>query len=813
MKAIIMAGGKGTRLKPLTSNIPKPMVPVINKPTMEYAIELCKKYNIDQLAITLAHLPNSIIDYFKEGHQWGVDISYYIEKVPLGTGGSVKNCEAFLKDTFLVISGDALTDIDLAKAIKYHKEKKSKATLILKEVEIPLEYGVVITDKEGRITRFMEKPSWGEVFSNCINTGMYILEPEILDYYNKGDVFDFSRDLFPRLLNDNIPIYGFITDAYWNDIGSMGSYVETHQDILSEQVEIKLPYNEESSGVFIGENTILKGDINIIPPIVIGNNCIIYHGSTIGPYTVIGDNCVIKEQATIEKTVLWDNCYIDKFSSIKGSVICDGNKIKKSVQIHENVAIGEKCIIEDWGVIRSDIKIWPHKKIEENTIVTQNLVWGTKISKKLFGFKDISGHINVEISPEFATRVGAAFASVFSQDSTIIVSCDEHNASNLIKNSVISGILSVGCSIIELSDGILPMTSIAITELGACAGIHIRKDLFDEDVIHMDFINEKGMNINRSIERDVENLFIRDDYKRTNAKGIKKVIYMDNYINHFIELGKRQIKNIPLMRKGNYKVLLSSKSRLIRDSLVQLFNDIGIEVIACEFDNYKLLNQRMKDDNSDMAVLIPEDGEKLILMDRKGRIIENEKYDAFILLMLLKEGKTKKMVIPHIMPNSIEEMVDKKEIEIIRSKTTPSKIMEDMKNIKGSSWLNQFVLTYNPIWAVGIIIDYFFEFQITLEELIDEIPIFYYVKHKLPCQLKDKGRVIREMFNYYEGEELELFEGIKITSEKGWTIVIPDSEKPQFNIFTEGTTEEYAEELSTFYQDKINQIIKQKPSN
>ncbi|MFZ7134367.1 MAG: sugar phosphate nucleotidyltransferase [Eubacteriales bacterium] len=807
MKGIIMAGGKGTRLKPLTCSVPKPMVPVINKPTMEYTIDLLKKYDIKDVAITLAHLPNSIIDYFKEGENWGLHLKYYIEDSPLGTGGSVKNCSDFIQETFLVVSGDALTDLDIQKAVAFHKHKGSKATLVLKEVEIPLEYGVVITDNQGRITRFMEKPSWGEVFSNCINTGMYILEPEVLNYFNPGDIFDFSKDLFPKLLEDDIPMYGYITTDYWNDIGSMESYIETHEDILSGKVKVQIHYDELRKNIWVGKNSFISGDCILHPPVIIGDHCQVNEGSIIGPYTVLGNNSIINAHAAVKKSILWNNCYIDKEAQIKGAVICSENKIKKSVKIFENVAIGEQCLVENNVVIKPDVKIWPSKKIEENTIVTQNLVWGTKITKSLFGYKDISGHINVEISPEFATRLGAAFASIFPQDSTLVISSDDNNSSSLIKNCIISGILSVGCSVVELKDAILPMTSNAIIEFSGCAGVHIRKDLIDEDIIHLDFLNEKGMNIHRRMEREVENLFIREDFKRCNARGIKTTITIEHYINHYIEMGRKRIKNLISMKKSSYKVLFSSRSKLIRNSLAQLFNALGIEAIECVHDDYDEIVDKMDRLSLNMAIVIPEDGEGLALIDQRGRIIENEKYNALVLLMILKEGKAKKIVIPHVMPSSMEKMVDKFNIEIIRSKSMPSNIMEDMKSNSQDHWLNQYMLTYNPIWAVGMIIDFIFEYDISLDMLVDEIPDFYYIKNKLPCQLKDKGRVIREMFDHYQSEELEMFEGIKISNEKGWTIVIPDSEKPQFNLFTEGVTQEYAQELSTFYQDKIKEIM------
>ncbi|WDC83702.1 NDP-sugar synthase [Caloramator sp. mosi_1] len=298
MKAVIMAGGEGTRLRPLTCHIPKPMVPIANTPVMEHIINLLKQHNINEIAATLYYMPNIIVDYFQDGSKFGVNLQYFIEETPLGTGGSVLNTDTFLDGTFIVISGDAYTTIDLTKAVEYHKSKNSKATLILKKQNIPIEYGIVITDKEGRIVRFLEKPSWGEVFSDTVNTGIYILEPEVFNYYKKGENFDFSKDLFPRLLKDNIPMYGYITDEYWCDIGDINSYRQTNFDVIENFSSNK--YTKIKDGVYIGQNTFIPEGVVLKAPCIIGDNTYVSEGCKIDSYTIIGNNC-----------------HIDAFSSLK----------------------------------------------------------------------------------------------------------------------------------------------------------------------------------------------------------------------------------------------------------------------------------------------------------------------------------------------------------------------------------------------------------------------------------------------------------------------------------------------------------------
>ncbi|MFQ3678392.1 MAG: nucleotidyltransferase family protein, partial [Fimbriimonadaceae bacterium] len=209
MKAVVMAGGEGSRLRPITANRPKPLVPICNRPIMEHILELLKRHGIQDVVSTLHYMADEIQNYFGDGADFDVSMSYSIEDTPLGTAGSVKKAESLIgNDTFLIISGDALTDCDLSKAIAFHKAKKAVATLILYHVPNPLEFGVVITDDDGRVIRFLEKPTWSEVFSDTVNTGMYILEPEVFERMEPGRQYDWSQDIFPEILRSGEPIYG-----------------------------------------------------------------------------------------------------------------------------------------------------------------------------------------------------------------------------------------------------------------------------------------------------------------------------------------------------------------------------------------------------------------------------------------------------------------------------------------------------------------------------------------------------------------------------------------------------------------------------
>lgn len=239
------------------------------------------------------------------------------------------------------------------------------ATLILKREPIPLEYGIVIIDDNKRIIRFLEKPSWGEVFSDTVNTGIYILEPEVLDYYKKGDVFDFSRDLFPKLLKDNIPMYGYITNKYWCDIGDLSTYKDTNFDILKNLVYVKKYYNEISENVYVGEGTIISNTVKINPPVLIGSNCLIKDNVVLDSFTIIGDNCIIDSNSSIKRSIIWNNSHIGKKVQCRGTIICNKVTILDNTNLFEGSVIGHECYISKGVTIKPDIKIWPFKKIKK----------------------------------------------------------------------------------------------------------------------------------------------------------------------------------------------------------------------------------------------------------------------------------------------------------------------------------------------------------------------------------------------------------------------------------------------------------------
>ena len=306
MKAVIMAGGEGTRLRPLTSNVPKPMMPLANRPMMEHIVDLLKHHGFDDIVVTVAFKANHIRNWFGDGSDFGVRMVYATEDTPLGTAGSIRNAMDELTERFLVISGDVLTDFDLTKLVDYHDQKSATATIGLIRVEDPLEFGIVITNEDGSIERFLEKPGWGQVFSDTINTGIFVLEPEIFDYIEPDIPVDFSSEVFPALLRDDKPLFGAIGEGYWEDVGNLELCVGSPRHPRRNDAQID--GFDRGNSLYIGENVSIDPAATVVGP-VIGDNSRIEAGATSAVQRP-GRRRSGAADARTERVVVADNSYL-----------------------------------------------------------------------------------------------------------------------------------------------------------------------------------------------------------------------------------------------------------------------------------------------------------------------------------------------------------------------------------------------------------------------------------------------------------------------------------------------------------------------
>lgn len=825
MKAIIMAGGEGSRLRPLTCNRPKPMVPVMNRPIMSHIVDLLKQHQITDIGVTLQYMPEAIKDHFGNGAEYGVNMRYFIEETPLGTAGSVKNAGEFLDETFMVISGDALTDFDLSRAIEFHRQKQAIATLVLTRVECPLEYGVVITNPDGSINKFLEKPAWGEVFSDTVNTGIYILEPEALEYFEFGRVFDFSKDLFPLLLKNKRPLFGVVLDGYWCDIGNLQQYLQAHHDVLSGKVKLNVVGREIAPQVWAGEGVEIGAGTKFTGPVLIGDDCKIGGGVQIEPFTVLGEGCIVLDRSSIKRSVLWSNVYVGAGAALRGAALCNRVQIRDSAGVYEGAVIGDDSVVKERGIIKPDVKLWPNKMVEAGTVVQSSMVWGTRYPKKIFGLEGITGLTNIEMTPEFAVKVAAAFASTFGSGGGLAVSSDNYPASEMIKAAVTSGMQSAGALVFDLGTGITPMHRFAVRAMELKGGIHVKVSPRRVDQVTLVFMNHKGANISRNVERKVENVLMREDFKRTGASRVEPLKKVSSVPANYIKtltgtIGGSAVKN------ARPRLVLAYDRANLDNFIKPLAGELSLEIMNIDYEvsgssarswqSYRDMMPRLVKEvvekQAFAGAVLESNGDSLLLVDERGRVISDDLLTALTALVVLK-SRGGPVIVPVTAPGAIDDLAQRYQGRVVRTKTAIQDFIERIlgqEEIDGQKGISQFLLNFDALGALFCILEFAAGNNVTLGQLVDEIPAFFVDKKEVAVPWETKGTVIRKLIEEPPADRMELLDGVKVFHPQGWALVLPDPEEPVCRVFSEGVSMEIAESLTDFYIDKINKIINSK---
>lgn len=831
MKAVVMAGGEGSRLRPLTCNRPKPMVPLCNKPVMEYIVELLKRHGVDQVIVTLHYLANEIISYFGDGTDWGTQMIYSVEDEPLGTAGSVKKVERYLTDTFIIISGDSLTDFDLSRAVEFHREKGAIATIVLTRVDNPLEFGVVITDREQRIVRFLEKPSWGEVFSDTVNTGIYVLEPEVFDFIDPDKPLDFSQDLFPRLLEANQPVYGYVTGGYWSDIGNLQQYRQAHQDLFEGKVHAQIPGKSHRKGLWIGDGSEIHPSVDIKGPAVIGRNCRIKEGAVLEEMCAIGDNCLIEEGVMVRRSIIWGNAFIGRKAQVTSSTLCRGVTIKGGAVLSEGVTLGDKCFVGSGAVVHPQVKVWPDKNIEAGATVSMSLIWGIRWPGSLFGQDGISGIANIEITPEFALKLGAAYGASLEKGATVTTSRDAHPASRMFNRAIICGLISVGCNVYDLRVCPSPVARFTIRKNGLRGGIHSRIAPDDARSILIELFDPRGINTNRTAERRIENLFFREDFRRTSLDEVGVIDFPSRTVDDYSESFFNHV-DAKVVRQGQFKVVIDYLYGNASLVLPVLLGRLGCESVAInaylDAGKGRTANEERRKGIAQLAsivttldahlgVVIDLDAERLIIIDEKGNIISGGQLLALMALVTLRHGSGAIIVAPVSAPSVLERIAHEHRGKIIRTKTDGRSLMHTaelgQKRIHmagredGAFIFPSFQPAFDGMFAIARLLELMAQEKVPLSELVAQIPPFHQAATQVECPKEQKGRVMRALVEGNRSRPLDLIEGIKIYFESGWVLAIPDPVRPCMRLTAEGGTEEHAQSLLDEYAEKVRTIV------
>jgi len=829
MKAVVMAGGFGSRIQPLTHSRPKPMLPIMNKPMMEHTMMMLKDLGITEFIVLLYFKPEVIQDYFKDGSDFGIKITYIVPDDDYGTAGAVKLAqEAIGDENFIIISGDLVTDFDFAKIFDFHKAKNSKLSIGLTSVENPLQFGVVIANEDDVIEKFLEKPSWGEVFSDTINTGIYIIEPEILDYIPAGDNFDFAKDLFPLLMREGVPLMAHNLSGYWRDVGNPESYREVYEDILSHRLKFNISgfKKEYPDGVLYSSVEYnLDSSIEIIGTVVLAENVTIKNGVKLNN-VVIGRDVTIGSHSKIKDSVFWEDIVVGSGSKFDNCVICNDNVIGKNVTAKAGLILAQGCEVGELASFEQDVIIWPDKKIESASIVSHSLILGSKYKNSIFENGSVFGKSNIELSCDMTTKLAEAFASQLPVGSKVIVGRDGDRASRMLKRAFLGGLLSAGVDVVDIKDA--PPSVLRYTlanDSTLSGGAHFKRCTRDTVSSEITLFNEEAIRVDNNSSKAIEKSFFTEQFRRVEYSkigNIHEIINRENCVTYRNAIEKKIDHGI--IKCGGFKVAIDVMHGTTAELVPALMNYLGVEniILNAYYDEKKLSNintleQKSEENissivqslNYDMGILIYPNAQRVTLVTEKGEVLDKIKalYTVLSLCDIEASAEKKKVFLPTWAP----DIRHFKNLDIERGKYSNFKASQLMQydlvaTVDGNFSFSEFGYTRDAIYSSLKIMELLSCHNVKLSELASSIDDFYYKTFKIECSQALKGKMMRKFLETAKGKKSSSIDGVKIWEDKyDWILMIPDQHSEHLNIYIQAIDDNHGEAIYEKYSLKIAQ--------
>lgn len=816
MKAVVMAGGEGTRLRPLTCKLPKPMVPILDKPVMEYGLKALSQLNIKDAAVTLQYLPEAITGYFGDGADYGLNLHYFIEQTPLGTAGSVKHAAPVLDETFLVISGDALSDFPLEDAIAFHRAKGAVATLVLTRVAAPLEYGLVLTGADGRIERFLEKPSWGQVFSDTVNTGIYILEPQVLDLVPNDTPFDFSRDLFPKLLAQKAPLYGYVYDGYyWCDVGTLEQYRQVHYDILDGKVQLDIDA-EWNGKILMGKDCRISSRARIEGPVYLGPECSVGAGAHVLPYSVIGRGAVVEPAASLKRSILWPGVYVGGMAEIRGAVIGRGAVVGRVSSVYEGAVIGDQSVLSSQVTIRPEVKIWPEKRIETGSIIGESVVWSERTARRLFTKDGIRGTLWQDLTPERLARIGRTAASELPPGTRIAVGRDGSGSAAAGQHALVAGLSAAGAEVVQTGRLTLPAFRFAVRELETPRGCFLGMGE-DGKSISLRILDTTGRDLTKNEERKIENLFHREEFRLVAPEQLREPVLVPDMITAYLQWLTRQI-DLRIVRGCEFKVVIGARTVHESNFMAMLLDKIGVSFLRTDsvqrlplpeiFDRetvFAAVRRAVDRENVTLGIIAEAGSGQISLIGPNGQTIEKD--DMTMLLLNLFAERFRQAFLKVHLPVGLEQYFSARGLSVQRSRSAEGEYMLDL--IQAGEF-EQMALLTDGLFAAVKLLELMGRNAWRFEDLAGTCPKVCVSSRDVAVPWEMKGNVIRRLAAEYgvrtPGAALE---GVRMNAEDGFALVLPDEDNPTCRLYAESFNLETAESINDLIEAKIRQLCQE----
>ncbi len=745
IKAVIMAGGFGTRLKPLTDTFPKPLAPVLNEPVMAHILRHLCRNGINDAAVTLKHMPEMIKNTFGDLYA-GVNLKYYTEETPLGTAGGVKACEDFLSDDFIVASGDGIWDYDLKEAYEYHKKMQADVTIISAKTHTPMLYGVIMAEKNGKISRFAEKPSWGEVFSNRINTGIYIIKKDVLKYVPTNTMFDFSKDLFPLLMKNDKRLFAFEGDGAWCDIGNLEEYRKCNIEALNGKYSLNALNNEQI------------GVIN----------------------SVIGEGMHLGKNATVNSAVIHDDVTVQDGATVRECIICRGVVIGKNANIQKGCVIGAGSIIGD-GIT-----------LEENTVIpTGSIVNGDELMRNvikkgtLFGSDGIKGELYGNLGNDGVCALGSAIGVMYK---TAGVICDGSPMASAASEIFACGVKYSGCKCMKFKDGFYHMANFINMYYRLDVMVYIKKDTTG-DKLHFILRDKNGLKIKASEERKIEDTFFSrtvlppcDIYETETIQGADE-LYKSALVNQMCKGTENELENV------NICIRHSKECRLLSGVLSALGADVH-EYTSPNSDEYFCIDIESDSDNIRFSQVI------------NGSLFVTDKYHMVASIIALEDEESiNTLALSYYDPPIYAEIAKKRGINAVFYLDSPSSEIRQDNLAREAFYKN--IFKSDPLACTVKLLSILKKHRITLEEAVKKVRPFFVREDNISVPYEERAEILSRLYEDNIPYQRIYGDGVIIKKDNA-TSTVGFADKG-FRVITEGYNASASSDIVSEIIAKINE--------
>lgn len=786
-----MAGGEGKRLRPITCTMPKPMVPLLNKPVIDYCIELLKRHGIEDITATLYYLPKVIKDHCGNGEKYGVSLSYSTETTPMGTAGSVREALGDSIERTIVISGDAMTDLDITAAERAHKLSGAKVTIVLKQVELPTEYGVALMNKDGRIYRFLEKPMMSEVFSDLANTGIYILEPEVIESIPKGEKFDFSKDLFPLLLKEKVTVYGYVTDKYWCDIGDIAQYKAAQRDMLMGRCAFDTTAQKRNN-IWIEPGAMVSPKASITGPCYIGKGAEI-GAAVISDGTVVGTGVRIGDGSSVKRSVIMRDVRIRENAEIRGAVLCDGAEIESGASLFKDTVIGSGGCVGKNSTISNGASLWPERHVGPEQYCRDNIKWEDSQQPEE---ESMSGYTDTLLTPERAARIGGAFgASLGRLPLEAAVATDGSQQGVMLKHGIISGLVAQGVDVADLGFCGHSAFEHGIREFGYSGGIYIscgaaphRSEIILCDGTGIEIAGSAYRNFAQELRAGARRPLTSERLgivQRVN--GAAKAY--EAHLNRITHLAKSGNNGIGILIGGNPDIY---------DSVARVLLPCGYTVRYYSGSREKLY-EAVTREKADMGFYAEGGKIDTIAFDRH---ISQEQITTALAMAAAEEKRAAKVIMPSHIPGEYLRLISDKGAEVSLASSKRGRWARAA--LESGEYLPEL---FEPEARIIRLAEMMLSGK--LEKYLDQLPGIQQAEKSVKCSWKDVGRMLRTLVDAERLEDIELVDGVKVKVDKGWILVKPNAAITACRVIAGSMDAEYSKELTDIYSEKLRSIAEE----